>query len=258
MNDVSDESDALSLADVTAKVNAAGLEIRGGFEPGEDDAVPLVPGSDGGERSPCAVVLLGNIGSSLWARFQASGYLDGRPDPLDDWSSDVIAALAKTWDALAVFPFEGPPFLPFLRWARRAEPVFPSRMGPLIHPEYGLWHAYRGALIFAQPVGGLDAHRGSVGKLLASSPCETCTDKPCLTTCPVGAVEIGHYNVPCCVDHLEAHNNGACMTQGCAARRACPTGQQYRYEAAQAQHHMRVFARNNGRDNRHSDNNVER
>ena len=44
----------------------------------------------------------------------------------------------------ALFPFSCPPFLPFLRWAERAEVVFPSPSGPLIHPVYGLWHTYRG------------------------------------------------------------------------------------------------------------------
>src|SRR4030095_137820 len=36
------------------------------------------------------------------------------------------------------------------RWAMRAEAVAPSPLGILIHPDYGLWHAYRGALAFAE------------------------------------------------------------------------------------------------------------
>ena len=32
----------------------------------------------------------------------------------------------------------------------RAEAVAPSPLGILIHPDYGLWHAYRGALAFAE------------------------------------------------------------------------------------------------------------
>ena len=38
------------------------------------------------------------------------------------------------------------------RWAQRAEPLHPSPLGVLIHPVHGLWHAYRGALAFAEPI----------------------------------------------------------------------------------------------------------
>ena len=40
----------------------------------------------------------------------------------------------------------GPPFLPFLEWAKRSE-VTESPIGLLIHPVYGLWHAYPGTAV---------------------------------------------------------------------------------------------------------------
>ena len=45
-------------------------------------------------------------------------------------------------------PRTGRPWLPFQQWARKAEPVHVSPLGVLIHPDYGLWHSYRGALCF--------------------------------------------------------------------------------------------------------------
>ena len=61
----------------------------------------------------------------------------------------AIDPLARSVGAMALYPFDGPPYRPFQRWAMRAEPVAPSPLGLFIHPEYGLWHAYRAALVFA-------------------------------------------------------------------------------------------------------------
>ena len=77
----------------------------------------------------------------------------------------MIEALARDLGALALFPFGGPPFWPFQQWARRSEPVHPSPIGLLIHPRYGLWHSYRGALGFREAL--------DVPELAAApSPCE--------------------------------------------------------------------------------------
>ena len=210
---------------------AVGLLLRGGFHCRPEDGVPALP--DG--RPAASLVLLGNAGGSLWPAFSDAPELrDGAADPLDRWSARVIADLAERFDAAALFPFGGPPYRPFQRWALRAESLASSPLGMLIHPTYGLWHAYRGALAF-----------GDVIPLpppeTAPSPCETCAEKPCLSACPVGAFDGTGYNVPACVKHLASEAGRDCMTGSCLARRACPVGQAYRYEAAQAGFHMEVF-----------------
>ena len=48
----------------------------------------------------------------------------------------------------AWFPSEKP-WQPFQQWAMRAEGLKASPLGVLIHPDYGLWHGYRGAIGFA-------------------------------------------------------------------------------------------------------------
>ena len=40
-------------------------------------------------------------------------------------------------DALALYPFGGPPYWPFQRWAKRAEPMHASPLGLLVHPVVG-------------------------------------------------------------------------------------------------------------------------
>ncbi len=188
-----------------------------------------VPGQDEGRAS--AVVMVGNAGPELWRRFAA--HAENGANALNDWSRNIIAPIAERHAACAVYPFDKPP-LPFLRWAMKAEPVAPSPLGMLIHPEYGLWHAYRAALIFDRPI-ALPAREER------ARPCDSCPDKPCLATCPVGAFTEAGYDVPACAGHLSSAAGVACMDAGCLARAACPVGRPYARE--QARFHMRAFHR---------------
>lgn len=63
----------------------------------------------------------------------------------------MVGPVAEALGATAVYPFQ-PPWQPFQRWAMRAEDVQSSPLGILIHPDYGLWHAYRAALLFDRPL----------------------------------------------------------------------------------------------------------
>lgn len=176
------------------------------------------------------IVLIGTAGSAFWPYFQA--VRRDEANPLDNWSRRVVTALAERFGAEPLLPQDGPPFLPFQRWAMAAEPVFPSPMGVLVHPGYGLWHSYRGALRFAAPI-DLPA------RVDAAHPCESCADKPCIAACPVAAA--APYDVPRCKAHLQA--GGDCRRIGCLSRHACPLGQDYAYVPEQAAFHMEAFMR---------------
>ena len=129
---------------VDEALSGTGLFVRGAFHPREDDRTPFPAGT---------IVLIGNAGPTMWRAFRArlpEGERAGLADPLDSWVRGAIEDAAARLGAEAVFPFDGPPFHPFQRWAVRAEPVYPSPLGIMIHPEYGLWHAYRGALAFRE------------------------------------------------------------------------------------------------------------
>jgi ferredoxin len=211
--------------------NAAGLASRGAFHSEPADGIP--PLTDG--RPAATVLLLGFIGSATWPVFAASPEArDARPDPLDRWSCRVIEGLASQLGAAALYPFGGPPYLPFQRWARRAEPVHPSPLGLLIHPDWGLWHSYRGALAFRERL-DLPPREDR------PSPCDGCAAKPCLTTCPVGAFTASGYDTAACVAHIGSAAGRDCIDEGCRARRACPVGAALRLVPEQAAHHMRAF-----------------
>jgi ferredoxin len=183
------------------------------------------------------IVLAGMAGGQGWSAFAASAEAaDGADHPLDRWSRRVIEGMARDLGATAFFPFGGPPFWPFQQWARRAEPVHPSPIGILIHPRYGLWHSYRGALGFGE---ALDVPEPAP----APSPCDSCRDRPCLNACPVGAFSGGGYDVAACASQLQDAAGADCMSAGCRARRACPVGAEYAYGPEQANFTMRAFLR---------------
>lgn len=227
------KSGTAAYAELKGLLAPSGLIPRGGFFPEPADGVPALSGG----RSAATVIMVGNAGPDMWRAFASAG-LDGRPDPLNRWSKSIIDDAAARLGGEAVYPFGGPPYLPFQRWAQRAEAVYPSPIGPLIHPTYGLWHAYRGAVVLAEVV-DLPPWAGLV------SPCETCADRPCLSTCPVGAFRPDGYDVPGCVGHIDSSAGRDCLDGGCLARRACPIGRQYHYAPEQMNFHMDAFRRAN-------------
>ena len=221
------------VADLAKAAATHGLHLRGGCTVSHEDGIPMLP--DG--RAAATLVLLGPIGGSLWPVFAASPEMsDGCGDAMDRWSRRVIDGLADRFGALALYPFGGPPYRPFQRGARRADTVAPSPLGMLIHPEYGLWHGYRGALAFADAIDWpVAVHR--------DSPCLTCERKPCLSTCPVGAFTGDRFDVVACRTHLERPEGAACRDDGCLARNACPVGRDYAFPAAQIRFHQAAFRR---------------
>ena len=211
------------LALLAAALSAHGLILRGGFHP-----EPEEPGLE----QAGTVLLVGHAGPAMWAAFEP--HLDGAPDPLNRWTVRVIEPLAQAFAARALYPF-GEPHWPFQRWAQRAEGLHPSPLGLLIHPEYGLWHAWRAALAFSERL-PLPARRD------APSPCESCADKPCLSACPVGAFSSTGYEVTACAAHLSSAA-ASCRELGCHARDACPIGRVWRYPEAHIRFHMAAFRR---------------
>lgn len=199
-----------------------GLRIRGTFNPGSGDGAP-----DGVQT----LLLIGYLGGEMWPIFQRQG--KDEPNPLDGWTRRVIDPLAKELGAVALYPFEGPPWLPFQRWAMRAEGLTQSPVGPLIHPEYGLWHGYRAAL-------GLRERIAAVPPALPKELCADCQAKLCLAACPAGVFDGGRYDLPLCRAYLKTADN-ACLDGGCLARRACPVGSQNAYGPEQARFHMQAF-----------------
>ena len=206
------------------------------FDPGE----PAPELSDG--RPAVSVVLVGVTGGAMWPVFSAwrESVADrGGAHPLDRWSEFALDHIADQLGAAALYPSRAP-YQPFQSWAMRAEGIKPSPLGLLIHPVFGLWHSYRGALAFAE---WSDENADGADVLSAARhPCDACAEKPCLSACPAGAVSLGRFDVTGCRSYLASVDGQAgCMTGGCLARDACPVGVAHRYSEAQVRFHMQAL-----------------
>ncbi|MGR3503003.1 ferredoxin [Pseudaestuariivita sp.] len=179
------------------------------------------------------LVLLGT-GQGFWPVFtRGAEYNDGMPDPLDRWSTRVLGKVGQETGARDVaFPFGGPPYAPFLRWASATGEAWQSPVGMLVHAEAGLMISYRGALVFD------GAHTLPE---TPASPCEPCA-APCADACPVDALSARDgYDVAACHAFLDTDAGQDCLSRGCKARRACPVSQGFGRDPAQSAFHMAAF-----------------
>lgn len=180
------------------------------------------------------LVLLGNGGQAFWdALTDAHTNKRDKPPahlaehPIDAFSLDlthrfiqVIEAASTDTTSLILYP-QTDFLIPLQRLGEVAGWGTPSPIGNSINPVYGLWFAFRAAFLTTAEI---ELRREPA----APSPCDTCSDKPCQTACPVGAVrEIGHFDLNGCVDHRL--QPGSSCADRCFARLACPVGVDKRY-----------------------------
>ncbi|MBD3666034.1 ferredoxin [Sulfitobacter sp. TSTF-M16] len=202
------------------------LSVLGAFHPNEKDTAP---------EGCKTLVMLGPDEPRFWPAFtQSPECADGKPDPIDRWSTRVISALAAEIGAKPVFPFGGPPFLPFFTWATRTGRIHASPINFLVHDTAGLFVSFRGALALPERL---------ALPPFPDSPCETCPDQPCRAACPVSALTPEGYDVAGCKAYLDTPPGADCMDHGCAARRACPVSQSFGRLPVQSAYHMAHFHR---------------
>lgn len=179
-----------------------------------------------------SIALLGPMEPGFWVHVTAQPeFEDNAPDPLDRWSARVIAAVAETCGGKALLPFGIPP-RPFIGCALRGGRAWSSPVGLLVHDLAGLMVSYRGAVLIGEHVPLPEPMH---------APCDTCADKPCLSTCPVDALSGDGYRIARCRSFLETAAGDQCMSEGCAVRRSCPISQTYGRQNAQSAYHMRQF-----------------
>ena len=222
------------LEDIRAALSPHGISLRGVFRFEDDQTAPVLTTVRRRKASCCSAnrrVALGPF--SRWRSRPEHAVI---ADPLDKWSKAVIRPLAERLGATAYFPSD-PPCQPFQQWAMRAEGLKPSPLGILIHPEYGLWHGYRGGLGFKLPI---DDEASSVASV---HPCDHCAEKPCLTRCRPNAISLSGFDVGACRAHLRTdEGKKTCLAGGCLAREACPVGIDYRYPPGQLAFHMAALS----------------
>ena len=125
-----------------------------------------------------------------------------------------------------------------------------SPLGIGLHPEKGLWFAYRAVLVLAdgtgldttatsrQPRQAIPTEQKDVDQKELWSICERCSDKPCLSACPADALRFAEAPQMESCSRYRLAETSACK-ETCLARLACPVGLEHRYETQQIAYHYR-------------------
>ncbi|MCP3976351.1 MAG: hypothetical protein GY720_17845 [bacterium] len=190
---------------------------------------PMVPSGVDLSRYQ-SLVMLGQGGTRLWEYIAATS-----PRPDDTRFDNTAYGLAEkfvedhiggaAWEV--VYP--GHALLPLGRLAELAGWGRPSSLGLTINDRYGLWMAHR--IVFL-----VDAPAALVSTDTSGHPCDTCLDTPCVTACPVGAVDAtAGFDVDTCAA-FRIEVDSVCAYQ-CLARLACPVAVEHRYGSDQMAYH---------------------
>ena len=153
----------------------------------------------------------------------------GTKNRLDRWSEKNINLLTSN-NVSAYFPFSKKRY-PFQQWAMKAG-LHASPLKILIHPQYGLWFGFRGALAFKKI-------RTQRRKQVIKNICISCQHKICLHSCPVNAVTWSSFHYETCQQYLHTKKHNICRSSQCKARIACPVGKKHRYAKDMGRFFMR-------------------
>lgn len=118
-----------------------------------------------------------------------------------------------------------------------------SPLGIGIHPQKGLWFAYRAVVVVPAERAFLDSldkpasaiHNTAGGQGL-SATCRECRGQPCISDCPAGALSAAAPpDMVKCIAYRSQQGSPCAAT--CIARMACPVGTGSRYSETQIAYH---------------------
>jgi epoxyqueuosine reductase QueG len=223
-----------SVADLGPALIAAGLNVSGCLGVDRYDAlVPAAWRAGALLASARTAVVLGAGGRAFFTAFRRSPEAAHPTDPVDQYTRRVAAALAEDLDGRAIFAFEsrGGAYADFVALGRAAGLGSPSRLGLLLHPEYGPWLSLRAVVLTPR---ALDA----TGSLADFDPCAGCP-APCAAACHGLALRSERFDAAEC--EIAREREPSCHSR-CDARRACVVGREHRYSEAAEAHHMAFVA----------------
>lgn len=179
------------------------------------------------------LILLGHGGRKLWHAMTNQDF--AQPHPIDHFScttfNEAMSQVAPNSEYKILYPDHDHNHVHYnlqqlgqlAGWHHSS----PFRVG--INSEFGSWFAYR-LLVIA------NTHFPVTKKVVSTSPCHTCLEKPCLTACPASAVHYHQeYEWQKCFDY-RVTDDSLCHNR-CVARLACPVAKQHQYTIDQVNYH---------------------
>lgn len=177
------------------------------------------------------LVLIGHRGRDFWTALQRRGMHGAHP--VDQFVTERVAAWmdgplqGHAWRQ--VFP--GPHPVGLQRLGELAGWHHPSPFWVGVDSAWGSWFGYR-AVVLA------DTHLALTPRRETPSPCDSCSNKPCIQACPAGALaseRTGAWQLQACLD-FRKQPASPCQDR-CLARNTCPVGADHRYADSQIAYH---------------------
>ncbi len=179
------------------------------------------------------LILIGHGGSAFWQALQANGVSLSRNENDHPVDAFTVAKVQKFFQAEhagvkyeIVYPGSALVGLQALGQLAGWHHASPFMVG--INARFGSWFAYR-ALVLA------NTSLPATQPLHSASPCDSCSEKPCVSTCPAHALDDDQFNLSKCLNYRR-QTDSACKNT-CVARVSCPVGSEHRYSDAQMSYH---------------------
>lgn len=219
---------------------AAGFNLAGVLSAEEYDAqVPSGWRSESFGGSVRSAILLGTGGSRFFQAFRELSQLQHVADPLDTLTARLVSAAVafereRGHDAEAAYYWTERlgAYADFMQLGLASGFGSRSRLGILLHREYGPWLAIRALVLTSRSLEPTGPDPGA-------PPCDGCP-APCASSCLGAAVRPAlDFDLDSCV---ETTRQEAVCQVGCAARRACVVGPEHRYTPDAEAHHRAAAA----------------
>ena len=179
------------------------------------------------------IMIVGNGGADFW-KFFLKEKKDGHENPIDkliinDLEKKLTESGFKSTDFQRFYPHSDytPPLLQISRHFNLSRP---SKLGLDINPEFGPWFGLRALFLFKKALPEISPNP-------FESPCDRCSLKPCLKSCPGNVFKNGNFNPEDC-QTFRFKKDSPCEDK-CDARIACPIGKEHQYSKEQMSYHYK-------------------
>ena len=174
------------------------------------------------------LILIGHGGKTLWEQVQRANIKSN--DPIDHFSTQVLEQFFATEHPRNTYKiiYPGAPLVPLQELGQMAGWHHPSPLRIGINQDWGLWYAYRLLVL-------TDTDFEATEIKTSPSPCDTCEQKPCISTCRGKALDTGKLEFERCM-HYRLQEDSACANT-CIARTRCPVKKEHQYTQEQINYH---------------------